>query len=108
MIAAEAGRPERQRILPWLTRSGEKLLDMGIVLEDTREGVKWKTGVNIVVAGLSEGVPAGRRRIRGPVFAAGAGLHRRRGLRDCMIRTKVVNDGSVQVNKLHKQTCGAW
>ena len=27
---------------------------------------------------------------------------------ELMIRTMVVNDGNVQVNKLHKQTAGAW
>ena len=41
MIAARQ-QARKEKILPWLMRNPPELLDMGIVLEDTREGVKWK------------------------------------------------------------------
>ena len=42
LIAGETGMPERQKNFARADEIRNELLEKGIVLEDTREGVKWK------------------------------------------------------------------
>ena len=54
MIAARQQAARKAKDFALADEIRGKLLDMGIILEDTREGVKWKTGVNSFYPGCKE------------------------------------------------------
>ena len=72
-------QPEKQRILPWQMRSDEKLLDMGIVLEDTQRGCKMEESITKDLPEIHEKAVWRLRSVdMRTLLAAGPGLYRRR------------------------------
>ena len=72
---------------------------MGIILEDTREGVKWKTGLNAF-----KGSAAFKSMSEAGEYSPLALAYIGDAVYELVIRTLVMNRGNMQVNKMHKKT----
>ena len=96
--------------MPVPMKSADELLAKGIILEDTREGVKWKERNNgFYMKYIREALELpdmGCRQVYSPLVLAYLG--------DCVLTrswsssSMVVSEGNMQVQKLHEEVCSSY